>query len=128
MISQEKKLIRDILLELQTLIEARDVLNLRDVGICLHVKWYAENAGIGYKAVRGTLQEYFLRWPKCVSKGFPVPASEVSLRWDEEHMRLAADEAFFNTDPVQMWLDGEYAYLRQELIQFIINEINNEEG
>lgn len=125
MMSKEKKLICEALERLQRQIANRMLNKLTAGGICCHVESMAWRAGLDVMKVQRILKDYFTKWPKCVSKPFPVPATVTTT--DARHARFLAQRMYFRVNPAEMWLDGEYAQLRQELIQFVLDEIVKED-
>lgn len=124
MLNEEKKLIREALERLQRQIADRMLNKLKAGGICCHVESMAWRAGLDVVEVQRILKAYFTKWPKCATKTYPVPAVVTT---DASRVRELAQHMYRNVNPSEMWLDGEYAQLRQELIQFVLDEIAKED-
>lgn len=69
------------------------------------------------EAVKGRLAELNMQWPLSTgSHVYPVPASR-----DDQYDVSAAGRAFTCSAPDHMWVIGEYAELRRELLDWLIS-------
>lgn len=65
------------------------------------------------------LKELMMQWPLSTgSRAFPVPASRSELG-----MAGAAMRKYRYSEPEEMWLNGEYAELRRELLAWLIKTL-----
>ena len=71
------------------------------------------------ESVKGRLAELNAQWPLSTgSYVYPVPASR-----DDQYDVSAAGRAFTHSYPEQMWITGEYAELRRELLDWLIKTL-----
>lgn len=111
----------NILMQLQSEVDAGNPP--KEFGICNYV-WTGSNALTEYDQLR----KLYVRWPHYSGDFcFPIP--------EHKHMTVSdahdyAQQAYQDrrNDPELMWLEGEYAELRRELLAWLIATLKKEQA
>lgn len=73
-------------------------------------------------STKDRLRELMLQWPlSSGSKAFPVPAARNQVGMED--VRSSALRKYQYSEPDEMWLTGEYAELRRELLAWLIKTL-----